>query len=56
VSSGIAEALITTKWGLIIAAPLAIVHILFAGRINGYLREMETASAELVDYLEAKRG
>lgn len=56
VSSGIAEALITTKWGLMIAAPLAIVHILFSGRVNGYLRDMETASAELVDFLTAKRG
>jgi len=55
VSSGIAEALITTKWGLIIAAPLAIVHILFSGRINGYLRDMETASSELLDWIVAKR-
>lgn len=56
VASGIAEALITTKWGLIIAAPLAIVYILFSGRINGYTRDMETASAQLLDYLESKRA
>jgi biopolymer transport protein ExbB len=56
VSSGIAEALITTKWGLIIAAPLAIVHIIYQGRINGYLREMETASGELLDWIVEKRG
>jgi len=55
VSSGIAEALITTKWGLIIAAPLAILHILFSGRINGYLRDMETASSELLDFLVTKQ-
>jgi len=55
VASGIAEALITTKWGLIIAAPLSIVHILLAGRTNGYLREMETASAELLDLLVKKQ-
>ncbi|MEO0079099.1 MAG: MotA/TolQ/ExbB proton channel family protein [candidate division WOR-3 bacterium] len=55
VASGISEALITTKWGLIIAAPLAIVHILLQGRINGYLREMETASSELLDWIAAKR-
>jgi biopolymer transport protein ExbB len=54
VASGIAEALITTKWGLLIAAPLAIVHILFTGRVNGYLRDMETASGELIDFLVAK--
>lgn len=51
VASGISEALITTKWGLVIAAPLSIVHILLSSRVNGYLREMETASAELLDAL-----
>jgi len=54
VASGIAEALITTKWGLMVAAPLSIVYILFQGRVNGYLRDMETASGELVDFLVAK--
>jgi biopolymer transport protein ExbB len=54
VASGIAEALITTKWGLVIASPLAIVYILFQGRVNGYLRDMETASGELVDFLMAR--
>lgn len=56
VSSGIAEALITTKWGLIIAAPLSIVYILISGRTNGYLRDMETAASELLDYLVTKAG
>jgi hypothetical protein len=37
-----------------IAAPLAIVHILFQGRVNGYLKDMETASSELLDFLVAK--
>jgi biopolymer transport protein ExbB len=54
VASGIAEALITTKWGLIIASPLAIVHILFQGRINGYLRDMETSASEVLDFLVEK--
>jgi biopolymer transport protein ExbB len=54
VAAGIAEALITTKWGLIIAAPLSIAHILYSGRINGYLRDMETAASELLDFLVAK--
>lgn len=56
VSSGIAEALITTKWGLIIAAPLSIVYILISTRVNGYLRDMETAASELLDYLVTKSG
>jgi biopolymer transport protein ExbB len=54
VASGIAEALITTKWGLIIAAPLSIFYILFSGRVSGYLRDMENASGELVDFLMAR--
>jgi biopolymer transport protein ExbB len=54
VASGIAEALITTKWGLIIAAPLSILYILFSGRVNGYLRDMENASGELIDFLVAR--
>jgi biopolymer transport protein ExbB len=56
VASGISEALITTKWGLMVAAPLAIVVILFQGRINGYLRDMETSSAQLLDVIIAKTG
>lgn len=51
VASGISEALITTKWGLIIAAPLAIVYILLNGKIDGYTRDMEESASGLVDYL-----
>ena len=51
VASGIAEALITTKWGLLIATPLAIIHILFAGKINSYTRDMEESGLELIDRL-----
>jgi len=56
VSSGIAEALITTKWGLLIAAPLAIVVILLQGRVNGYLRDMETSASAVLDVVIAKTG
>jgi len=54
VASGISEALITTKWGLIIAAPLSIVFILIQGRVNSYTRDMETSAASLIDYLSEK--
>ncbi|MGB3478830.1 MAG: MotA/TolQ/ExbB proton channel family protein [bacterium] len=50
VASGISTALITTKWGLIIATPLAIIHILFSTRVDGYTREMEEAASSLIDY------
>lgn len=55
VASGISEALITTQAGLIIAAPLAIVHILLSGRVNGYLRDMEQASTELLEFIADKQ-
>ncbi|MGQ9464088.1 MAG: MotA/TolQ/ExbB proton channel family protein [bacterium] len=51
VASGISEALITTKWGLIIATPLAILHILFTGKIDGYTKDMEEVAAGLIDYM-----
>ncbi len=51
VASGISTALITTKWGLIIATPLAIIHILFSGKVDGYTRDMEEAASGLIDYL-----
>jgi biopolymer transport protein ExbB len=51
VASGISTALITTKWGLIIATPLAIVRILLAGKVDGYTRDMEEAASGLIDYL-----
>jgi biopolymer transport protein ExbB len=51
VASGISTALITTKWGLIIATPLAIIRILLAGKVDGYTRDMEEAASGLIDYL-----
>ncbi len=56
VASGIAEALITTKWGLMIAAPLSIIHILLTSKINSYTKDMELATASLIEYLEKKKG
>lgn len=55
VATGISEALITTQAGLILAAPLSIVHILLAGKVNGYLRDMESASTELLEYVSEKQ-
>ncbi|MGB7054152.1 MAG: MotA/TolQ/ExbB proton channel family protein [bacterium] len=51
VASGISTALITTKWGLIIATPLAIVQILLSGKVDGYTRDMEEAASGLIDYI-----
>jgi len=51
VASGISTALITTKWGLIIATPLAIIHILLTSKVDGYTRDMEEAASGLIDYM-----
>ncbi|MBN2619500.1 MotA/TolQ/ExbB proton channel family protein [candidate division WOR-3 bacterium] len=51
VASGISTALITTKWGLLIATPLAIIRILLAGKVDGYTRDMEESASGLIDYL-----
>lgn len=56
VASGISEALITTKWGLLIATPLAIIHILFSGKINQFTREMEEGGVLLIDFLTAAQS
>ncbi len=55
VAGGISQALITTATGLIIAAPVAIVHAFLTARINGYTRDMEDGANELVEYLLEKR-
>jgi biopolymer transport protein ExbB len=54
VASGISEALITTKWGLMIAAPLSIVFILIQSKITSYTRDMESSASTLIDYLSEK--
>jgi biopolymer transport protein ExbB len=54
VASGISTALITTKWGLLIATPLAIIQVLFAGKVDGYTRDMEEAASGLIDHIIEK--
>jgi biopolymer transport protein ExbB len=51
VAAGIAEALITTVVGLIIAVPAYIAYIYFSNRINNILTEIERHSISLVRFL-----
>lgn len=55
VASGISEALITTKWGLIIAAPLSIIYVFLSQKVDGHTKGMETAATELIDYLVERK-
>jgi len=51
VSAGISEALITTAFGLIVAAPFSLLYSAFMSRINDFQKKMEEASNYLLEYL-----
>lgn len=51
VASGIAEALITTAAGLIIAIPASLFHSYFTDQVDRFVVEMEETSAELINEL-----
>ncbi len=50
VSAGIAEALVTTAFGLFVAIPAAWMFNYFTGRIERLQVEMSNSSSELVDF------
>ncbi len=51
VAAGISEALITTAFGLIVAAPFSLLYAIFMDRINSYQRQIEEAANFLLEYL-----
>jgi biopolymer transport protein ExbB/biopolymer transport protein TolQ len=56
VSQGIAEALLTTALGLVVAVPAAWMFNYLSQRIQGLSLEMENSSSELIDFfLERER-
>ena len=55
ISAGIAEALITTAFGLFVAVPAVWAYNFFAGKVEGFNVEMDNSSSELLDYF-IKRG
>src|ERR1051325_196821 len=54
ISAGIAEALITTAFGLFVALPRAWAYNFFAGKVEGFNVEMDNSSSELLDYFIKK--
>ena len=54
ISAGIAEALITTAFGLFVAVPAVWAYNYFAGRVEGFNVEMDNSSSELLDYFIKK--
>ncbi len=50
-AGGIWESLLTTLAGLLVAIPAYVAYHYLAGRAQGFIREMEKASTELVNFL-----
>lgn len=50
-SGGISEALITTKYGLIVAIPSLLLHAFLSRKARGIVGEMETAAVSFVNNL-----
>lgn len=48
-SGGISEALITTKYGLIVAIPSLLLHALLSRKARGIVNQMETAAVAFVN-------
>ncbi len=55
-SSGISEALITTKWGLIVAIPTLIMHALLNRKAKGVVSSMEQAAVSFLNGVAEMRG
>jgi biopolymer transport protein ExbB/TolQ len=56
VSAGIAEALITTAFGLLVAIPAVMAFNYFTNRLERFQIEMTNSSAELIDFYLKKQG
>jgi biopolymer transport protein ExbB len=55
-SAGISEALITTKFGLVVAIPALIAHAIFARRVKVVIHMMEQTTMAFVNGLTLKSG
>jgi biopolymer transport protein ExbB len=49
VAKGISQALITTAGGLIVSVPMLLAYSYFTTRVNTFIREIESASAVLME-------
>jgi biopolymer transport protein ExbB len=57
VAAGISEALITTAAGLIIAIPMQLAYNFYTGKVNRFVRDIETATNMLLEtFGEMDRG
>jgi len=56
VAGGIAEALVTTAFGLFVAVPAVWAYNAFTNRVETFTVEMDNSSSELIDYFIKKRS
>ena len=56
VSTGIAEALVTTALGLFVAIPAVWLYNIFTNKIERFQVEMSNSASELIDYFIKRRG
>jgi len=56
VAGGIAEALFTTAFGLLVAVPAVWLFNYFTSKVDNFVVEMDNSSAELIDYFLKSRG
>ncbi len=56
VAGGIAEALFTTAFGLLVAVPAVWLFNYFVSKVDNFVVEMDNSSAELVDYFLKQRA
>jgi biopolymer transport protein ExbB len=56
VAGGIAEALVTTAFGLFVAVPAVWAFNYFTNRVETFTVEMDNSSSELIDYFLKKRS
>ena len=55
VAGGIAEALFTTAFGLLVAVPAVWLFNYFVSKVDNFVVEMDNSSAELIDYFLKQR-
>jgi biopolymer transport protein ExbB len=56
VAGGIAEALVTTAFGLLVAIPAVMMFNYLTGRVEAFDVEMDNSSSELIDYFLKRRA
>ena len=56
VAGGIAEALVTTAFGLLVAVPAVWTFNYFTNRVEAFDVEMDNSSMELINYFITRRG